>query len=150
MISQNQATNELFEVISKLRQDTNHNFLKTLQPLQSDFSTIFSNEETAQSVFEFSNGKWVDIDKVSDKSMKPLNSSDQAIIVSANKKELIQGITNGLPEEYKILSNHIKEDVEVYGFQYLNSDGSVQKTRAAFFKVNHRWILIPQTFMAFQ
>ncbi|MCF7560102.1 hypothetical protein L3X39_05580 [Sabulilitoribacter multivorans] len=150
IFAQNNEIDELQDVITKLRVDTNHTFLKTLKPLQSDYSIIFLNEDYAQKAFDYSHEKWNGIDKVPDSSMKPTSDTDKANVLSATKSELSKGITNGLPEDYAILANYLNDGVTVYGLQYVNDADSNHKTRAAFFKVGDRWVIIPQVFLAFK
>ncbi|WP_242158353.1 hypothetical protein [Aestuariivivens sediminis] len=148
--SQGDTRHALFDVISKLREDVNHQFLKTLKPSPSDCNVIFLNDTYAQRGCDYANEKWSGIESVPDDSMKPKHKTDKVKVLAATKQELAASKTNGLPKAYNILAKYIKDDVVVYGFMYLNDDGSEQKTRAAFFYVNDKWIIIPRTFKAFE
>ena len=146
---QNSTVEQWYQVISKLRNDVNHNFLKTLRPVTADFELLFLNKDYADKAMTYANTKWDGIDKVPDHSMKPPHDTDKVRLLKATKQDLLASITHGLPEDYSTLGKYLKDDVVVYGLQYVDDNGEEQKTRAAFFYVNDRWIIIPQTFKAF-
>ena len=136
-------------VAEQLRLDTNHTFLKTLQPTYEDCKAIFKTEDAAKKAFEYSQSKWNSIDKVSDDSMKPLTENATLKIIKVRAVYLQYNMTMDLPEEYAVLGQHLNDHLVVYGLQYLN-DGTIQKTRTAFFKLPDKWVLIPLAYKAFE
>ena len=148
-----QKNNDISEfevIVNKLRQDENHIFLKTLKPSPDDCKLIFLEGKSVAKAIVFSESKWVNIDNVSSKSMKPLTEDADLKILSVTKHDLENGATKGFPKDYLILKDHLKDGITMYALQYLNPDDSEQKHRAAFFKVQDHWIIIPQTFQAFE
>ena len=147
---QNNDFTEFETIVNQLKQDENHVFLRTLKPSMEDCKLIFLEGESVEKAIIFSDSKWVNIDKVSSNSMKPLTDDAKINILSVTKNELQSAENKGFPEEYTILKDHIKDGIMMYALQYLNPDGTEQKHRAAFFKVLDHWIIIPQTFKAFE
>ena len=144
------AITELTAIAVELMDDTAHKYLKTLKPTEEDYALIFNEGESTNIITKYSENKWSGIDNVPDDGMKPLTDDAELKILSATKAELLSGNTNGLPTGYTKLATHLKEGSTIYGIQYLNTDGTEQKLRTAFFKVNDRWIIIPQAFKAFK
>ncbi|MEJ2112555.1 MAG: MBL fold metallo-hydrolase [Flavobacteriaceae bacterium] len=142
--------NDMEKVAEKLRLDSNHTFLKTLQPTYEDCKAIFKTEEAAKKAFEYSQNKWKGINEVSDDSMKPLTNNATLKIIKVRAVYLQYNITMDLPGEYTVLGQHLNDHFVVYGLQYLNDDGTIQKTRSAFFKLPDKWVLIPLAYKAFE
>ena len=143
-------TDRLLPVIEDLQTDQNHTFLKTLRPSEADIKAIFKPGEAVQKVVAYSQAKWAVIDKVPEGSMKPQTADAKVVVLTATKAELAQGQTNGLSAEYSQIASHLKANTIVYGLQYQNPDGSEQKSRAAFFNIFGKWIIIPRVFLAFK
>ena len=143
-------TEGLSLVVEKLKIDSNHEFLTTLRPTKSDLQALFITNESVEIALKYSDSKWESIHNIPANSMKPINKGDNHAIIRASKKELSNGVSNGLEAGYSILSKYLKDDITVYGLQYLNNDGTPNKSRAAFFYVNNKWIIIPRLFKAFQ
>ena len=141
---------ELTLVVEQLKSDKNNEFLMTLKPSEKDCRLIFQKGQSANKVVLYSEMEWVDAENIPENSMKPITTDAEFKILSATKKELIAGISNGLPVEYVHLGNHLKDGITIYAMKYLNEDGTEQKLRAAFFKVSEKWIIIPRTFKAFE
>ena len=153
LISCSETTNsseELKTIVEQLKQDSDHQFLKTLRPSESDIKSIFATEEAQELVLAFSNSRWDIIDQVDQNSMKPTSDDATLVILYATKDELINATTNNISEDYMKLAAHLNDAVTLYGIQYLNADGTEQKKREAFFKVNEKWVLIPRAFAAFE
>ena len=143
--------NDLIKLIEeKLLPDSNHTFLKTLRPTLEESKAIFKTDEIALKVFEYSELKWNALENVSENSMKPTSPEFKIKINRASGAQLDYGLTYGLPMEYLKLGSYLKEEVLVFGFEYLNPDDSSQKSRAAFYRSPERWVFIPQTFKAFE
>ena len=140
---------ELRGVANQLKLDTNKVFLSSLQPKEEDLKELFNEGEAADSIIAYSNSRWADISKVPEDSMKPLTDDASLNIISVSKEELEAGKSNGLPEEYIQIAKYLKDEVTLYAIQYLNTDGTEQKMRSAFFKVNDNWMIIPLAYKAF-
>jgi hypothetical protein len=140
---------ELVGVVNHLKVDQNNQFLATLKPTEADLQLLFKEGESVNKITAYSNMKWADVSKIPQNSMKPITDDAELNILSVSQKELEVGITNGFPEEYTTIVHHLKDGVTLYAMQYLNSDGTEQKMRSAFFKVNDKWIIVPLPFRAF-
>ena len=82
--------------------------------------------------------------------MKPVSEDATAQMLSCSKADLLNGISNGLPEEYFAMAPLLNDDVSVYGLRYLNATGEEEKLRTAFFRVGEKWVFIPRPFKAFE
>ncbi len=147
--SNSKNSDELIKIVEKLKIDENHTFFKELEPTEIDCKAIFSNTWNASKGYEFSKNRWEGLEMVPDNAMKPESMDAEVLILSATVEELKKGETNGLPIEYVNIASRFKEDVTVYGIQYLNEDKTVQKTRTAFFKIKDKWVMFPRVYIAF-
>lgn len=138
---------ELTKIIDQLKSDQNHTYLRTFIPTFEDLKVVFE-EEAAQQIFEFSEGRFADLDQLPDDAMKPVSEEVTLEIQSATKEDLLGGIANDLEEGYLGMAKYLKDGERVYGFHYLNTAGEVEKSRAAFFKAGEKWVFIPRPFMA--
>ena len=123
--------------------------MSSLKPKGEDLKELFNKGEAADRIITYSNSRWADISKVPEDSMKPLTDDASLNIVSVTKEELEAGKSNGLPEEYIQIAKHLQDDVTLYAIKYVNPDGTEQKMRSVFFKVNDNWMLIPLAYKAF-
>jgi hypothetical protein len=140
---------ELKNIIGQLEADKGHVFLRTLIPTFEDCLKVFASEEPAKKAFNYSEQRFADLDQLPVDAMKPVSENAKLEIQSATKEDLLAGIANKLEEGYLEMAKYLKDGEQVYGFHYLNTDGEVEKSRAAFFKAGKKWVFIPRTFMAF-
>ncbi len=140
---------QLLSVFKKIKKDRNHDFFKTLEPDEADCQFIFK-EEYVQGALNHSRAAWAQLEQLPEDGMKPETDNAKAKVIAVSKRELQSGVTKGLPKGYTKLSDFINDGVSVYGMQYLNEDGSIQKTRSAFFKAGEKWVFIPFAYQAFE
>jgi hypothetical protein len=139
----------LIEIVEQFQSDQNHAYMRNFIPTLEDCQVIFK-KGAAQKVFEFSEMRFAGLDQLPDDAMKPVSENPSLEIQSATKQELLAGQTNDLEEGYLKMAEHLKDGMSIYGFHYLNVEGEVEKSRAAFFKAGEKWIFIPRPFMAFE
>ena len=141
----------LEKVIENLIRDKDHAFLKTLEPYPWDIMEISGSPEIYEAIIKYSDNRWEMLDKVPDNTLKPESPGDSFKIIKASIEDLKNGRANGLPDEYREMIEQYPHGFSytIYGVQFLNEDGSIQKTRTAFIYVNDRWIIIPRMFKAF-
>ena len=118
-------------------------------PSREECVEIFKGEESARKAFEYVQEKLKGIDEVPEDSMKPLSENGSHLMLAATKQELLNGIPNGLPKEYRTIARFLNDKVVVYGLNYYDERGGLEKNRAAFFRLSKRWVFIPRPFMAF-
>jgi hypothetical protein len=141
---------ELTEVVQQLRDDKNHVFLRTLWPDRKECSEFLNSEAAVEMLDFYARDKFKDIDRISENALKPLSLEATVNLLSATKEELLEGKTNGLPEEYILMARHLKDGTTVYGFEYISAEGKLEKTYTAFFQASGRWVFLPRPFLAFQ
>lgn len=137
------------KVVENLQKDQDHAYLKTLRPNLEEVKQIFKEDGSAQHAFEFSERKWNGINVFPHDGMKPNQPNSKFEYISLTKEELSRGETNGLPDIYTLLADHLKDGTKVYIFQIINEDGSLYLTRDAFFKLSDKWIFLPNTYQYF-
>lgn len=136
-------------IIEQLKSDSNHTYMRSLIPTLEDCEMVFI-AESAEKVFNYSESRFSELDKLPDNAMKPVTEGATVETQMATKKELEAGTTNDLEEAYSSMAKYLKEGQKVFGFHYLNTEGEVEKSRAAFFKAGDKWIFIPRPFMALE
>ena len=141
---------ELTGIVNQLKTDENHKLLSTFKPSEKELRLIFEDGESVDKAIAYSQRRWSDMSKVSKNSMKPLTEDAELTILSVSKTELLLGKTNGLPEAYLNIPDHLIDGTTLYAMQYLNEDGSEQKMRSAFFKAADRWVIVPLAYEAFE
>ncbi len=140
---------ELLEIIKKLRTDEDHEFLMTLRPTDSDLYEIFRDSMYTERAIEYSNKVWNGIDKIPANALGPVNEDDIPVAVSATQDQLLEWSQTDLSMDYIMLCEFLKADVVIYGMQYVDKKGMGTKSRGAFFRVDEKWIFVPQLFRAF-
>jgi hypothetical protein len=144
------SVSELEEIIANLRDDENHKVLKSLWPKREECRELLTSDEATELLYNYVQEKFKEIETLPEKTMKPVSENAGVNIISATKQELRKGKTNGLPAPYKRMAMFMKNDASLYGLQYINEQGEVEKARSAFFWVSNRWVFIPMPFQAFQ
>ncbi len=105
----NAELQELASLVHQLKTDENHRLFDELMPLEEDLKQIFTNGESISKAISYSNMRWADMSKISINSIKPLMENAELNILSLTKNELRKGETNGLPEEYILIPDHLKD-----------------------------------------
>lgn len=144
------SVSDLEKIIENLRKDKNHEVLKSLWPNREECRELLTSDEATELLYNYAQEKFREIETLPEKTMKPVSENAGVKIVSATKQELRKGKTNGLPAPYKRMAMFMKNDASLYGLQYINEQGEVEKKRSAFFWVSNRWVFIPMPFQAFQ
>ncbi len=142
---------ELSDIIEKLKSDENHQFLKTLRPSEADIFKIFTDKMIADKVLVYSDSKWNTIDNVPHNTMKPGGKDNVCELVplcQSNSEKAEWGKTN-ISTNYLMLCGYIKKGIAFYALEYVDSEGESIKSRAAFFRVDGKWVFIPQVYKAF-
>ncbi len=139
----------LIEIVEQFKTDENHTYMRSFIPTLEDCQAVFT-AEAAQKVFEFSEMRFAGLGQLPGDAMKPVSEGASLEIQVASKEELLDGSTNDLEEGYLAMAEYLQDGEKVYGFHYLNANGEIEKSRAAFFKAGEKWIFIPRPFMAFE
>ncbi|TXE15108.1 hypothetical protein FUA26_00965 [Seonamhaeicola algicola] len=144
------SNQELLSIVTKLQTDNDFYYLKTLEPNKEDIKKIVRDSFFIELLNDYSKKIWQNVDLFSKKLMMLENKSDKVAIVASNKMQLVDWRhMTGVPIKYNVLSEFIYDDITVYGLQFIDSEGNLIKERDAFFKVDDKWIFIPEAYKAF-
>ena len=137
---------ELKVIAEKLRNDSTNTYVKTLEPTVEDLQGIFLSAKDVGDAWMHATDFYIAVED----NYKPGDDQTEVIVKGAIGADLRYAKEHGLPDEYLIIKEKIKNTVEIYFIEYVKKGEKSGFPLHTFVKTRNHWVYIPNLWQIFE
>lgn len=143
--AQSKTEMELKQIAEKLRNDSANSFIKTMEPTIEDLQGIFLSAEDVGKAWEHAMDFYIFVED----NINPTDEQSEIIVKGAIGADLRYAKEHGLPSQYEVIKEKIKNTTEVYFIEYVKKGEKSGVPVHTFIKVRDHWVYIPNLWEVF-